>query len=358
MANDGQRSVRAARKRAKEVARDTRKIVDRRRESLSADATETLDGAVAALETAAEQGDVVEIQRQIEAIQHALEHKAGIAPKGPIREFMESIGVAVLIALFLRAFILEAFTIPSGSMIPTLAVGDFLFVNKLSYGVRMPLANVLPVQWSEPEPGDVVVFAWPCDPSQDYIKRVVAGPGDVVRWHPQRSPLGHPGSQFVSVNDAPLHEIPGEAMANYAEFDTTSRLRPVCGGEGPYLYASVLGAHRFATLHCARRRVEEQEQGERHGPVYDWSDRAEKPCWYPPRRGSPWKIPEGHVFVMGDNRDNSQDSRSWGLVPFGNVKGKAMFIWLSWDGQVPWSRFWEKVRWKRLGMWVHEDAGE
>jgi signal peptidase I len=114
-------------------------------------------------------------------------------------ETVESVGLAIVIALVLRAFVIEAFTIPSGSMIPTLAVGDFLFVNKLAYGTHVPFTEKTGFVWDQPERGDIIVFVYPCNPKQDYIKRVVAVEGDVVL------PYG-PGRGFISVNGEPVKE--------------------------------------------------------------------------------------------------------------------------------------------------------
>ena len=132
------------------------------------------------LKQAVRRGDVEGLEKALGGLKAAYEAHLAQFRKSPFREFFEPIAVALLVALVLRAFVVEAFRIPSSSMVPTLAVGDFLFVNKLAYGVRMPLADQLTAEWSQPDRGDVIVFVYPCERSLDYIKRVVAVAGDVI----------------------------------------------------------------------------------------------------------------------------------------------------------------------------------
>jgi signal peptidase I len=194
--------------------------------------------------------------------------------KSTFREYAEAIGMALLLALFIRTFIVQAFKIPSGSMIPTLQIGDHILVNKLAYGVRVPLWGHYLMEFKKPQRGDVIVFIFPEDRSKDFIKRVIGLAGDSVEIRGKK----------VYVN--------GKAIDDpHAYFE---------GDGGP-------------------------------GGVQIRDD-------YGPKR-----VPENHIFVMGDNRDKSYDSRFWGYVKLDEVKGKAFLIYWSWDGNDRW------VRWERLG---------
>jgi signal peptidase I len=195
--------------------------------------------------------------------------------KSALREYGEALLIALVTALFIRSFVVQAFKIPSGSMWPTLQIGDHILVNKFIYGMRMPVVDTPLLEWSTPRRGDVVVFVYPADPTKDFIKRVVGVPGDVIQIRDKR----------VSINGQPWED-------SHAYF---------AAGEG--------------TGHGSTPR-------DSFGPV---------------------TVPPEHLFVMGDNRDRSYDSRFWGFVDRHEVKGKAFLIYWSWDGTDEW------VRWDRLG---------
>ena len=203
--------------------------------------------------------------------------------KSPLREYTEAIIVAALLALFIRAFVVQAFKIPSGSMKSTLLVGDHILVNKFVYGIRLPIWNTELVHLSNPKRGDIIVFQYPVDPSKDFIKRVVGIPGDTVRIQNKK----------VFVNDQPLEEP-------YA-IHSDNRILP----------ASISTRDNMA----------------------------------------PITVPPGHLFVMGDNRDESHDSRFWKFVSFNDLRGKAFIIYWSWnrDGVMTWSPSLSYVRWNRIG---------
>lgn len=222
-------------------------------------------------------------------------------PRGAaLWENVKAILGAVFLAFLIRSFVVEPFKIPSSSMVPTLAVGDHIFVNKFHYGLRLPFTKWWPLHLSQVERGDVVVFIYPVDESLDFIKRVVALPGDEVRV------VGHD----LYVNGA---QLPHEEV-DAAPDDTDG---------APYRYYREQHGERAYVVRYERR--------------YGETERT-------------FHVPEGTFFVMGDNRDNSQDSREWGAVPFAHLKGKAMFIWISRD--YTQSIFSHGIRWHRFGMGI------
>jgi signal peptidase I len=222
--------------------------------------------------------------------------------KSEVREYLEAIVMAVAVAFALRAFVIEAFKIPSGSMIPTLMVGDHIFVNKFSYGPAIPYSRARVWTSMPPKRGDVIVFAFPEKPEQDFIKRVVAIGGDKLE---ARS--GHP---VINGWEVPSCRV---GTWSYSEYDS-----PITAHEGD-LYVEYLGRESYLTFY----------------------DRASG--MFPENQG-PYFAKKGEVWVMGDNRNNSHDSRMWfggqgGGVPFENIRGRALFVWLSLsDNGVDWSR--------------------
>jgi len=198
----------------------------------------------------------------------------------------------------LRSFLFEPFRIPSGSMIPTLLVGDFILVNKFSYGVRLPITHTKILDTGSPERGDVAVFRFPNDPKVDYIKRVIGLPGDEIVYTDRT---------FI---------VNGELIQTE--------------GETPYDSPVNKQSFRGAV-------VREEKLGDESHTILEFPALQ-------PRGSGTFNVPEGQYFLVGDNRDSSNDGRFWGFVPEENLVGKARFIWMHWNGGIIWSRLGDVIR--------------
>ncbi len=209
------------------------------------------------------------------------------SPKRALREYAEAIVMAVLLALFIRAFVVQAFKIPSGSMKSTLLVGDHILVNKFIYGIKIPFTNTEIFRISEPKHRDIVVFRYPVDPSKDFIKRVVGLPGDTVKIQDKQ----------VFVN--------GQLQIEPYAVHSDPKIQPASAG--------------------------------------------------PRDNMSMVEVPPNCLFVMGDNRDESYDSRFWKFVNMNEIRGKAFIIYWSWnsDGELTLDPNKSYIRWNRLGKWLH-----
>ncbi|GKT22270.1 signal peptidase I [Acidovorax sp. SUPP3334] len=229
-------------------------------------------------------GDVQEAKDRILMQPWWLDWTAGLFP-------------VIAIVFLLRSFLFEPFKIPSGSMIPTLLVGDLILVNKFTYGIRLPVINTKLTQGNAPQRGDVMVFRYPPQPSMDYIKRVVGVPGDEVAYLNKRLTVN---GQVVETSAVPDF-FDEDTMRYFKQFEEQlgdHRHRIINNADVP---AFVQGASDFANRQNCRYSVE----------------------------GVVCKVPEGQYFMMGDNRDNSLDSRYWGFVPDANIVGKAFFVWMN-----------------------------
>lgn len=257
-----------------------------------------------------------------ETVRDSAVHKG--KKKGAFREYVESFFWAILFAFLIRSFIVEPYKIPSKSMVPTLLAGDHIFVNKFSYGLRIPGTTKWIAEWGNPNRGDVIVFIYPEDQNLDFIKRVVGLPGDRVEVRGSKVFIN---GQLIPWEDLTIEgKDPKDAryllavMARNGERNEFVRDLPYYQGFDKYdIKLENLGHDHLIQLSRVLPTDEE------HDVV----------------------VPEGHFFVMGDNRDKSADSRVWGFVPRENLKGRALFIWLSLNMDGPggprWDRFGKKI---------------
>jgi len=213
-----------------------------------------------------------------------------IKKKSTFREYAEAAVIAILLALFIRTFVVQAFKIPSGSMKPTLLIGDHLLVNKFIYGIKIPFIDRYMIQFKKPIKGDIVVFKWPKDEKKDFIKRIIGVEGDKIEIR----------NDILFVN-------------------------------GEKIKTKYIGRYQDEGIVQADRYLESLDGYDHH--ILDESMKYED--------FGPIVVPERSIFVMGDNRDNSQDSRYWGFVSLNKIKGKALIIYWSWPH---WKRFFDVIR--------------
>jgi len=224
----------------------------------------------------------------------------GVPARPRLVEYARSFFPIFLAVLLLRSFLVEPFRIPSGSMMPTLLVGDFILVNKFTYGIRLPVVDTKVVEIGQPARGDIVVFRYPEDPAVPFIKRVVGLPGDRIGYY----------NKVLYINGEPASQQPVGVYRG--------------SGSGSVMTGADIRTESLSPVH---HRILVQPGA--------------------PSAEGEMVVPPGHYFVMGDNRDNSRDSRYWGTVPDKNLIGKAFFIWLSWD----WSG--GEFHWQRVGSSVN-----
>ncbi len=213
-----------------------------------------------------------------------------------------------LAVVVIRSFLIEPFRIPSGSMMPTLLVGDFILVNKFAYGLRLPVTETKILSLGEPQRGDVIVFRWPGDHHTDYIKRVIGVPGDQIAYH----------DKTIFLNGQPLVQT---QVGTYQD-----------SGTGSDQNGDLMNSERIGTVD--HRMMINPNAPDFHPSCVEMENKT-------------ITVPPGHYFAMGDNRDHSSDGRCWGFVPESHLRGRAMAIWMNWDmqrsGIIDWSRIGQSI---------------
>jgi len=279
---------------AKHQVDEARHILKKKGEQIPRAVVTEIEGAVTAVETARTAEHLESMRHALVVLDERMDQHLAFARKSTAREYTESIVVAVAIALLLRSFVIEAFQIPSGSMIPTLEIGDHIFVSKFAYALEIPIWQKKILSWHEPQRGDVIVFRYPLGTETDYIKRVVGLPGDKVEVRHNE----------VFINGKPMsRELVDPRFKYHDTFDRTGEL-----------WLEHLDNHGHKALH-------QPQQLTNFAPVI---------------------VPARSVFVMGDNRDNSNDSRVWGTVRYELIKGRALIVW--------WSRDPDRGGWSPSGI--------
>lgn len=296
-----------AKKKAKEIIRETKLVLGKNRSRIAPDVISIVEQRVGNLERTLDSQNYQDILKATEDLEIASTDYLSKYKKSKLRQNIEALAFAIILALIIRTFVFQPFKIPSGSMIPTLLVGDHLLVNKFVYGTKIPFTDIEIFPLEKIKRGDVIVFTYPNnekDPSKNglyYIKRVIGLPGDDIDLN---------GRSLV-VNG---EEVPLEYIGNYSDARNSEQFD----------------------------EYEEDLFGEDHTVIFRKGKENTNRGSYIPVT----KVPEGKVFVMGDNRDNSQDSRFWGFVPIENIAGKAFLIHWSWDFGNP--DVVNKVRWNRI----------
>ena len=318
---------------------------------------ERIEGKTRAIRAALDNNDRQAMRSGLTELDDMIDEHLAVR-KSTIRQYVESIGIAVMIALLLRAFVVEAFKIPSASMMPTMEIGDHIFVNKFIYGVRIPWTKTRFFDFRSAKRGEVIVFMNPCEPERDFIKRVIAVAGDTVEV---RCDTAYVNGKAISaqLREAQCAYWDRDEKTNRWNDEATpcSRYEERHGDEIYSVYSDHYRVARGLTkAHPGDPRMFPSSASWRPTCPKGMRSPAAQAKVDTPIVRSPgphgvcdpqlqYQVPSGHVFVMGDNRANSSDSTVWGPVPVENIKGKALFIW--------WSNNLAGVRVSRIGKLVH-----
>jgi signal peptidase I len=299
------------RKQGRKFAREVSSLLRNRGGRLAEAQRAKIQESLAEVDRALGKDDPVALAMAIESLRGELARHEPVLRKASVREYVQSLVLAVGVALLIRAFVFEAFKIPSSSMVPTLLVQDHIFVNKFIYGLRMPFSTWRFVETRDPVHGEVVVFSYPGpgeDNGKDFIKRVVAVAGDRVRLE----------GNVLHLNG---RAVPTEVLASDIPCDDAT-----LGGCRCVRQRERAGDIEYETQHLAGPHVQSNRACENRP---NWP--TEDPREFASRGANPEfpdvLVPEGHILMMGDNRDNSSDGRFWGFVPVQNTKGKALVLW-------------------------------
>ncbi len=312
------RQWRRAKAEAKQLTGEARRILRKKRYRSPESVAAVVQAALVEVERARRGDDFERMRQAITDLDSRMDEHLAFARKSSARQYAESIGLALGVALLLRAFVVEAFQIPSGSMIPTLEVGDHIFVSKFAYAVGIPFTNTKIAELGTPKRGDIIVFKYPPDQNVDYIKRVVGLPGETIEVRRNE----------VFIDGKPMpRELTAGACRDDESLPDGEEYRHPCEA-----WLEHLGRANHLTHQDPR---------------------------LPPSNYGPVKVPPGQYFCMGDNRDNSKDSRVWGFVPYELIKGRALIVWWSrdpargglspagvadWFKSIRWGRFFQRVQ--------------
>jgi signal peptidase I len=355
IAAEGGRDLHQARRHAATLRDEARGALRRYSYRVPKEQREEVEGALGQIEGALAAKDLEKTKRAADTLDDLMKRRLAFAKKSALREYAESIGGAVFIALMLRAFIVEAFQIPSGSMYPTLHINDYIFVSKSYYGLKVPMTTTQLISFRDPARGDIVVFTHPNpnpgDEGKDLIKRVVAVAGDEVSIH----------DGVLTINGQPL-KLTEQGIYEYVDsFQNELGGRPQEVREKKLQFKEDLMGVEHMVLYDFNYAKAEDEgrqlgcslsldtrcwQRVKGNPPVRWPEAMRVP---PSEASAPFKVPPGYVFVMGDNRDDSDDSRAWGPVPISHIKGKALFVWFAghlfspWPPKLNWERFFIRI---------------
>ena len=294
-------------KKSQELLNSTKSILKAHKNDISPDIRNIFNERLNELEKALDSNDPEQINSSYNSLKNLYEQNLSGYSKSKLRQNVEAIVIALCLALLIRTFIVQPFKIPSGSMIPTLLIGDHLLVNKFIYGTKIPFTNIRVLPVENIERGDVVVFKFPGNDAVNkglhYIKRAIGLPGDVIDIE----------GRDVIINGQKVKQV-YEGSYDYYEQGTEVSTDK---------YIDTLSENIFDVIY--KKSSVNTTKGKTNFPI---------------------TVPDGHIFVLGDNRDNSYDSRFWGFVPINNISGKAFLIHWSWNFDN--ESIFNKVRWKRI----------